>query len=114
MKYYDKIAYSYHVESEPGIFEEAYHEQYYYGDVIQNGRYIRNNDKINDDVTVNTRISVIADAALNHNFGSIRWVEFMGQKWKAESVVPEPPRLVITLGSLYHESKYEGVGTNGN
>lgn len=103
MKYYGRIAYSYHDETESGIYEEGYHEQYYYGDVEQIGRRLENQSQINDDIKANVSISVLADADLNNHFGSIRWVEFMGQKWKAETVNVKPPRLNITLGALYHE-----------
>ena len=103
MKYYGRIAYSYRDETEPGIYDEGYHEQYYYGDVDQIGRRLENQSQINDDVKANVSISVLADADLNNHFGSIRWVEFMGQKWKAETVNIKPPRLNIILGALYHE-----------
>ena len=47
-------------------------------------------------------ISVIADAYVNKNIQSIRYVEFMGAKWKVKSISVHRPRLELTIGGVYN------------
>lgn len=97
--------------NEPGIFEEQYVEKSYSGDVLR--KYIRSNnsDTINNNVTTNTRLSIVADGYALTHYGYIRYVEYMSQKWTVSSVDIQPPRLILELGSIYHEN---GGVANGN
>jgi hypothetical protein len=51
---------------------------------------------------VNSQISIVADPFAIDNFYSMKWIEFMGAKWKIVTVDPQPPRLLLTLGGLYN------------
>lgn len=59
--------------------------------------------KVNDDITLSNRISLIGDAYAQQNFMWIRWVEWMGTKWKVASVNIDTnsPRINVTLGGVY-------------
>lgn len=101
-KFYGIIGYEITEETEPGIYEEKIVENAYIGDAIKNSRRLQDAGKVNDDITVSNRISIIADPFANNNFHSMRYVEIMGAKWKVTEVEVEYPRLILTVGGLYN------------
>jgi hypothetical protein len=102
-KWYGKIGYAETVEEKAGIWKEAITEKEYFGDLIRNTRKLQSSDKINDDINIANDISIIADPFANSNFHSMRYVEFMGAKWKILSVEVQYPRLILTIGGLYND-----------
>ena len=101
-KYYGVIGYAETVEVESGIYVEQIVEIEYVGDVIRNTRRLREASKINDDVTISNQLSIIADPYASNNFHAMRYVTFMGAKWKISEVEVQYPRLILTLGGLYN------------
>lgn len=101
-KYYGVIGYATTVQTEPGIYEEQIIETEYVGDVLRNTRRLREGSKINDDITISNQISIIADPYASNNFHAMRYVTFMGAKWKVSDVEVQYPRLILTLGGLYN------------
>lgn len=89
-------------ETSPGVWEESIIEREYYGDLIRNIRRLQSGDKVNDDVNVTNEISIVSDPFANENFHSMRYVEFMGAKWKITSVEVQYPRLILTIGGVYN------------
>ena len=92
-------------ETSPGIWTESVTEKEYSGDLLSFSRKTQNSGKVNDDMTISNQISIIADAYLNENLYAVRYVTFMGGKWKIDSVSVEYPRMIFTLGGLYHGSE---------
>lgn len=101
-KFYGVIGYAATVQTEPGIYEEQIVEIEYMGDVLRNTRRLREGSKINDDITISNQISIIADPYASNNFHTMRYVTFMGAKWKVSEVDVQYPRLILTLGGLYN------------
>lgn len=101
-KFYGVIGFATIEKTERGIYEEKIVENEYIGDVIRNTRRLRDAAKINDDITISNQISIIADPYANNNFHSMRYVVFMGSKWKVAEVEVQYPRLILTLGGLYN------------
>lgn len=97
------IGYALTVETEPGIYEEKIIENQYFGDVIRNSRRLQERSKVNDDINISNQISIIADPFANNNFHAMRYVEFMGAKWKITDVEVQYPRLLLMIGGLYNE-----------
>ena len=60
-------------------------------------------DKLNDDVNISNEISIVADPFAYQNFHAMRYVEFMGAKWKISSVEVQYPRLILTVGGVYND-----------
>ena len=89
-------------ETSPGVWREVITERRYKGDIGRNTRKLEDSGNINDDINISNEISIVADAYANNNFFSIRYVKFMGAKWKVKSVDVKPPRLVLTLGGVYN------------
>lgn len=103
MRWYGKVGYSETVETKPGVYENQDTVCEYYGDVKRNStRWITNSDSINDDLTVSTQISIVADPFAFEKFYSIKWIEYMGVKWKVTNADPQPPRILISLGGVYN------------
>lgn len=101
-KYYGKIGYAVIEETIPGIYEERIIEREYVGDVIRNTRRLREAAKVNDDVTISNQISIIADPFANNNFHTMRYITFMGSKWKVSEIEVQYPRMILTIGGLYN------------
>lgn len=101
-KFYGSIGYAELVEVNPGIWEEKITERKYYGDLIRNTRRLQTSDKLNDNINVSNEISIVADPYANQNFHSMRYVEFMGAKWKINNVEVLYPRLILTIGGVYN------------
>ena len=102
-KFCGVIGYAVTKETEPGIWEEQIVEVEYIGDVIRNTRRINAPGKVNDDISISNQISIIADPFANNNFHAMKYVVFMGAKWKVSEVTVEYPRLILTIGGLYNE-----------
>ena len=96
------IGYAEQVETTPGVWSEQITERKYYGDVIRNNRRLQSAGKLNDDINVGNEISIIADPFANNNFHTMRYVEFMGTKWKVTTVDVQYPRLILSLGGVYN------------
>lgn len=101
-KWYGLIGFAETVEISPGVYEEEITEHEYYGDVIRDTRRLQNSSQLNDNINIANNISIVADPFANNNFHSMRYVEYMGAKWKIESVEVQYPRLVLTIGGVYN------------
>lgn len=86
----------------PGVYDDTIVEHNYYGDVIKNSRQLKEGDNVNDDLSVQNSISVVADAYANENFFAIRYIKWAGTLWKVADVTVQSPRLVLRLGGVYH------------
>lgn len=102
-KWYGVIGYATTIkETSPGIWKEEITERNYYGDVIRNSRRLQTADQLNDNINVSNEISIVSDPFANENFHSIRYVEFMGAKWKITNIEVRYPRLLLTIGGVYN------------
>lgn len=103
-RWYGKVGYSETIETTPGVWQSSDTVREYYGDVVRNTtRWSGNPESTNDNLTVNTQISIVADAFAVEKFHSIKWIEFMGVRWKVENIDPnQPPRLLLTLGGVFN------------
>ena len=101
-RFYGVVGYVEDYEDSVDVIVEKPIERYYKGDLVRNSRKLENGEGINDNINISNQISIIADAyAMNHIF-AMRYVRWMGSNWKVTSVDVEPPRLILTLGGLYH------------
>ena len=101
-KFYGAIGYVTTVETRPGVWEEQVTERNYSGDLLQNRHMVQNADQLNDNVNIANEISIVADPYANGNFYAMRYVVFMGAKWKITNVRVAYPRLILTIGGVYH------------
>lgn len=104
-KYYGVIGYVETVETSPGVWEEQITERNYYGELVRNTSRFQVSDQVNDNVNIANEISIIADPFATQNFHAMRYVEFMGAKWKITNVEVRYPRLILTIGGVYNGDK---------
>ena len=102
-KFYGNVGFADTVETEPGIWEENVIARPYYGDLSRNFRKLESSGGVNDDINVSNEISIVSDPYANLNFHAIRYIEFMGAKWKVTNVEVQYPRLILTIGGVYND-----------
>ena len=101
-KFYGNVGYIETVEIEPGIWEEQAVERPYYGDLVRNTSRYQSSGGVNEDININNNISIVADPYANENFQHMRYVVFMGTKWKITNAEVQYPRIILTLGGVYN------------
>lgn len=101
-KFYGNVGYGVPTEGAPGVWADVIVEKAYYGDVIRNTRAMREGENLNDNLTLQNSISIVADAYANEHFFAIRYVEFAGTRWTVNTVEVQRPRLLLQLGEVYN------------
>ena len=101
-KFYGEIGYVMTTETRPGIWDKVVAEKKYYGDQYSFTRRWDNGTQVNDDVSINTQISIVADSYLLENMHCIRYVKLHGVAWEVTSITPEYPRLLLDIGGIYN------------
>ena len=101
-KFYGNIGYIETAESKPGVWLPVETVRPYYGDFVRNTSKFQTSDSTNDDINVANEISIVSDPYANQNFRYMRYIEFMGTKWKINNVEVKYPRLILTIGGVYN------------
>ena len=102
-KWFGKIGYAENKRVKPGVYEESIIEKEYYGDVGRNARRLESSGNVNDNINIANEISIVADPYARDNIYAMRYIEFMGAKWKITNVEVQYPRLILTVGGVYNE-----------
>lgn len=110
MKFCGNIGFAKPDEVRPGVWQESVIEHCYFGDVTRNLRRLQDNAKVNSDINISNEISIVADPFAKENFHAMRYVVFMGAKWKIESVEVQYPRLILSIGGLYNDKPNRASG----
>lgn len=101
-RYYGNIGFvTEQVETSPGIWEEVIDDRPYKGDVLSHSRSYEFSESINDNLALSNRFSVISDAYLLSHMPAMRYLEYMGTKFKIRSVEIDRPRVIISVGGVY-------------
>jgi len=102
-RFHGIIGYSELEETSPGIWSEKIVERTYTGDMTKNFVNADSSPRINTNVKLSNTISIYSDPYANSNLFNIRYLKYLGGKWKVESVEIAWPRLILTLGDLYND-----------
>lgn len=103
MKFCGKVGYAETKETSPGVWVESdIVERIYYGDVTRYSRKYDRSEQLNDNLSVNCQISIVADAYAYNHFHNMRYIQWMGTLWKISDIEVERPRLTLTLGGVYN------------
>lgn len=102
-KYAGMVGFATTKVTSPGVRTEVIEEHFYTGDRISTRRNTNSSGKINDNITISTEISILADPFAYGNFQLIRYATDMGVKWRVTSVDVQYPRLILTMGDVYNE-----------
>lgn len=106
-KFYGIIGYAITEETKPGVWMPRIVDKPYFGDLIRSSRRLESTSKVNDDVSLENQISIVADPFAYENFHNIRYVEYLGAKWKVSNIEVQYPRLLLTVGGVWHEREQE-------
>lgn len=101
-KYYGPVGYGIPSEVRPGVWKDKITERNYSGDVINVKRRLESSDKVNEDIVISNEFSILADQFAIENFHLIKYVIFMGAKWKVSNVSVQLPRLILSVGGVYN------------
>lgn len=107
MKWYGEIGFKEIVTEARGVHSPKIIPRMFVGDILRSAWGEQQGNKINADMHVTNRLSVVADQYLQNNFHKIAYIEFEGAKWTVSNVEKDPdrPRLTISLGPLYKEEE---------
>lgn len=102
-RFYGAVGYSHTVESVPGVAENVIVEKDYYGDVLGNMGRLVDTENLNPDLAFQGQISILADPYAFAHFTQIKYVTWMGVRWKPSTIdATRPPRIVMRLGVVYN------------
>lgn len=101
-KFFDIVGFGTTTKISPGVFDDVITERSYRGDIIRNAKSIDQGDKVNDNVSVENSISIVADQYASENVFAIRYVRWAGSLWKVANVEVQRPRLILRLGGVYN------------
>ena len=103
-KFRGEIGFGESTENPPGsgIWMDTITVKTYSGDVFRSMRKTQEGEQLNDDLSISNSVSIVADAFANDNLFAIRYVIWMGTKWKVTDVEVKRPRLILELGGVYN------------
>lgn len=106
-RFYGSIGFAVECETAPGVWRASIEEHTYIGNVTRNGIRWDQGDNMNEPIRVDNAISVIGDDYLNAHLADIRYVVYMGRKWKVASIQVQRPRIILQIAGDYHEQTSE-------
>jgi hypothetical protein len=106
-RYFGKVGYGENVDQGSDVWKTVITEKEYYGDVTRNYRRSQQGEKVNNDLTTSTQLSILSDTYANDHISAIRYAEWKGVRWQVTSVSEAHPRLILELGGVYNGSTPE-------
>jgi len=86
----------------PGVYIEVLTERPCNGDILRNIRRWEGSQKVNEDLTIDNRFSILADEyAINH-IHVMRYLKVNEVSWKILSFEIQRPRIILTVGGVYN------------
>lgn len=102
-KFHGMIGFTEQVKTAPGVYSERIVEREYFGEIVRLTYNAHSgSETANDELTVNKQISIIANDYAFRNFQFMKYVEYMGAKWKITSAEPAYPRIILSIGGVYN------------
>ena len=101
-KFHGAIGFALQKEVSPGIWKDEIIERVYAGDVLRLTRNQQSAQEVNDNLSLSNQISIVADAFIQNNLFAMRYITFMGSKWKVTSVEVQYPRLILGIGGVWN------------
>lgn len=101
-KFCGAIGFASEEETSPSVYTEDIEERIYYGDVIRSVRKWEGSEYLNDNFNIQNEISILADSFLMNHTHLMRYVSYLGTKWKISSCNMQYPRMILTIGGVYN------------
>jgi len=92
-------------ETSPGVWVDNVIEHKYFGDVIRESKQWKETERLNDDLILSNRISIVADDfAISHIY-AMKYVIWTGVYWKVSNIEVQRPRIILSIGGVYNGPK---------
>lgn len=101
-KFCGMIGFAERKETAVDAWTEEVVEKKYFGDVTRIFAKNTSANQLNDNIDISNAISIVADPYANNNLHTIRYVVFMGTKWKVTNIEVQYPRLLLSIGGVYN------------
>jgi hypothetical protein len=101
-KFSGLVGYVTQEEQVPGVWSPVEKTAMMKGDVIRLSSTYQDNGKVNSDMSLNHRVSLIGDAYAFENYFKLKWVDFNGLRVEINSIEMQRPRIIITLGGVWN------------
>lgn len=98
-----KVGYITQEETTPGVWTPKEKSRTMKGDIIRQVSNYTSGESVNDDISLNHRVSLVGDAYAFGNYFNMKWIQIDSQKWKISSIEVQRPRLIVTVGGLWNE-----------
>lgn len=102
-RFYGNIGFGVTEEVRPGVWMDKIVEHPYYGTETRVVARQEPAEKVNNDLTFNNEISIIADTYAYSHYAEIKYVVVMGVKWGVTAVRMDRPRLILNIGKVWKE-----------
>lgn len=108
MKYKGLVGFVSQGETVPGVWSPIENPKMMKGDVISlsssngNGSRIADTGKVNDDVSLNHRVSLMGDTYAFDNYLKMKWIQIGNTKFEINSVEIRRPRLIVSIGGVWN------------
>lgn len=102
MRYFGKVGFGIPTDLGDGVWSDDMIERAYKGVINNAVQSVQESDKVNDDVRLQHRIEIMADAFAQENYSRIKYVELTGSLWTVQSVEIQRPRLLLTVGGPWN------------
>lgn len=92
------------IQTKPGVYKPGIVEKPYMCEVLKNSRRFQTaENQQNENLVLNTRLSLLSNLYMQKNWPSIKYVLWDGIKWDVKSVdITSYPRVIIELGGVYN------------
>ena len=90
------------VTKRPGVKTSQPIEFFYAGDVLKRSIKYQNGESVNDTISPQNQISILADPYARNHVASLKYVKWMGAAWKVTDISVQYPRIILTLGGVYN------------
>ena len=102
-RYHGKVGYGIEDETSADIYELQIQEHFMKGDIIANKSSNQDNGKINGDIVLRSKFSLIFDAFAKGNFQNIKYITYNGVKWEVSDIdISQKPRIILTVGGVWN------------
>lgn len=104
-KFHGNIGFVRTEETASGVNELIPEEYLYYGDILREARNYQKGERVNDDLVMQNRFSIVADKFARENLKFMRYVIWEGTYWQITSFEIQRPRIILTVGGVYNGIK---------
>lgn len=101
-KFYGNIGFVIMKETAPGVYRPTETLKPYKGDLLSSVKRWEPSEYVNDDLSLNNRVSILADSFAYENLGSMKFVEQYGTRWKITAAEEQRPRIILSIGGVYN------------